>query len=126
MHSYWTWFLKKKNEIIMCNNDEAIAVFKHSSNEEFLARDLSHYKPKTMPVLEMVTRFCFGEDTWLAEKRSQEESGLCKVNEGNEKYRRSRNNKCRNFPGSDGEDVDVNAQQPSSRILNTLMLNQER
>ena len=41
--------------------------FKHNIHNEWLARHLGHEKPKSMAALmELLTRFCVGEDSWLA------------------------------------------------------------
>lgn len=67
VRDYWTHFQKKKNEIVDCDDVEAIVAFKHDVSDEFLSRDFGYYKPKTKPILMgMVTRHITGEDTWLA------------------------------------------------------------
>jgi hypothetical protein len=43
---YYTRLLKKKNEIVDCDDTEAIVVFKNGVSDEFLTRDFREYKPK--------------------------------------------------------------------------------
>ena len=63
----WTRFLTKKNQIVDCPDAEALAAFKHSIRDEWLARHLVQEKPKSMAALmALMTRFCAGEDSWLA------------------------------------------------------------
>src|SRR3990170_4349578 len=63
----WTRFLIKKNQIIDCPDAEALAAFKHSIRDEWLARHLGQEKSKSMAALTaLMTRFCAGEDSWLA------------------------------------------------------------
>ena len=60
-------FLIKKNQIVDCPDAEALAAFKHSIRDEWLARHLGQEKPKSMAALTaLMTRFCAGEDSWLA------------------------------------------------------------
>ena len=62
----WTRFLIKKNQIVDCPNGEALAAFKHSVRDEWLARHLGQEKAKSMAALTaLMTRFCTGEDSWL-------------------------------------------------------------
>ncbi len=64
---FWTWFLTKKNLIVDCPDAEALAAFKHNIRDEWLARHLGQEKPKSMAALTtLMTRFCAGEDSWLA------------------------------------------------------------
>ena len=64
---FWTRFLTKKNQIIDYPDAEALAAFKHSIRDEWLARHLGQEKPKSMAALAaLMTRFCAGEDSWLA------------------------------------------------------------
>ncbi len=64
---FWTRFLTKKNQIVDCPDAEALAAFKHSIRDEWLARHLGQEKPKSMAALTtLMTRFCAGEDSWLA------------------------------------------------------------
>ena len=60
----WNRFLSKKNQIIDCPDAEALAAFKHSVRDEWLARHLDQEKPRTMAALtSLMTRFCAGEDS---------------------------------------------------------------
>ena len=62
----WTRFLVKKNQIVDCPDAEALAAFKHSVRDEWLARHLGQEKPKSMSALtSLMTRFCAGEDSCL-------------------------------------------------------------
>ena len=64
---FWTRFLTKKNQIVDCPDTEALAAFKHNIRDEWLARHLGQEKPKSMAALTtLMTRFCMGEDSWLA------------------------------------------------------------
>ena len=64
---FWNHFLMKKNQIIDYPDAEAVASFKHSSHDEWLARDFGQEKPKTMAALtSLMPRFYVGEDSWLA------------------------------------------------------------
>ena len=66
----WNRFLTKKNQIVDCPDAEALAAFKHSVRDEWLARHLGQEKPRTMAALtSLMTRFCAGEDSWLARSR---------------------------------------------------------
>lgn len=48
---------------------EALATFKHSVRDEWLARQLDQEKPKTMAALTaLMTRFCADKDSWLARR----------------------------------------------------------
>lgn len=104
--------MKKKNEIVDCNDVEATTTFKHDTDDESLFRDFGHFKPKTMPdLMEMMTRFCAGEDTRLAKKRAVEKTpGSSDTKDGNGKSRRNCRNKCqagggkkRQFQGKKGK-----------------------
>ena len=64
---FWNRFLTKKNQIVDCPDAEALAAFKHNICDEWLARHLGQEKPKAMAALmTLMTRFCAGEDSWLA------------------------------------------------------------
>ena len=64
---FWTQFLTKKNQIVDCPDAEALAAFEHNIHDEWLARHLGQEKPKSMAALTTpMTRFCAGEDSWLA------------------------------------------------------------
>ena len=47
----WNRFLTKKNHIVDCLDAEALAAFKHSICDEWLARHLGQEKPRTMAAL---------------------------------------------------------------------------
>ena len=67
--------LVKKNQIVDCPDAEALAAFKHSVQDEWLARHLGQEGPKSMTALTaLMNRFCTGEDNWLAHK-SNDASG---------------------------------------------------
>ena len=89
---FWTRFLTKKNQIVGYPDAEALAAFKHSIRDEWLARHLGHEKPKSMAALmALMTRFCVGEDSWLARsKNTASEAGPSKVKNNNGKLRRNR------------------------------------
>ena len=60
-----------KNQIADCPDAEALAAFKHNIRDEWLAQHLGQEKPKSMAALMMLmTRFCAGEDSWLARSNS--------------------------------------------------------
>ena len=62
-HKLWNIFLTKKNQIIDCPDAEALAAFKHSVRDEWLARHLGQEKSRTMAALTtLMTHFCAGED----------------------------------------------------------------
>ena len=64
---FWTRFLIKKDQIVDCPDTEALAAFKHSIYDKWLARHLDQERPKSMAALTaLMTRFCAGEDSWLA------------------------------------------------------------
>ena len=61
---FWTRFLTQKNQIVDCPDAEALAAFKHSIRDEWLARHLGQEKPKSMAALTaLMTHFCAGEDS---------------------------------------------------------------
>ena len=92
----WNMFLTKKNQIVDCPDAEALAAFKHSVRDEWLARHLGQEKPRTMAALtSLMTRFCAGEDSWLA-RCSTSDPSTSEVRDGNGKSRRSKNNKRQN------------------------------
>ena len=49
--NFWIRFLIKKNQIVNCPDAEALAAFKHSVWDEWLARHLGQEKPKSMAPL---------------------------------------------------------------------------
>ena len=68
---FWTRFLTKKNQIVDCPDAEALAAFKHNIRDKWLARHLGQEKQKSMAALTtLMTRFCAGEDSWLARSNS--------------------------------------------------------
>ena len=86
----WNRFLTKKNQIVDCPDAEALAAFKHSVWDEWLARHLGQEKPRTMAALiSLMTRFCAGEDSWLA-RSGTSDPGTSKVRDGNGKPRRNK------------------------------------
>ena len=93
----WTRFLIKKNQIIDCPDAEALAAFRHSVWDEWLARHLGQEGPKSMTALTaLMTRFCAGEDSWLARRSNNTVyPGTFEVRYGNGKPRRSKH-KCHN------------------------------
>ena len=106
---FWTRFLTKKNQIVDCPDAEALASFKHSIHDEWLARHLGQEKPKSMAALmALMTRFCAGEDSWLAHsKNTASEMGTSEVKNSNDKLRRSRHKRRSN--GDNSDDTTVNA-----------------
>ena len=83
----WTRFLIKKNQIVDCPDAEALAAFKHSVQDEWLAAHLGQEKPKSMAGLTAVmTRFCAGEDSWLAcRSNSTNNAGTSEARDGSGK-----------------------------------------
>src|SRR5215216_1657267 len=78
----WTRFLIKKNQIVDCPDAKALAAFKHSVRDEWLARHLGQEKPKTMAALTaLMNRFCAGEDSWL-DRRSNSTATLAPLRPG--------------------------------------------
>ena len=85
---FWNRFLTKKNQIVDCPDAEALAAFKHNVRDEWLARHLGQEKPRTMAALtSLMTRFCAGEDSWLA-RRSTSDPSTSEIRDGNGKSRR--------------------------------------
>ena len=89
----WTRFLVKKNQIVDCPNAEALAAFRHSVRDEWLARHLGQEGPKSMTALTtLMTHFCAGEDSWLARRsNSASNQGTSEIRDGNSKLRGSKN-----------------------------------
>ena len=88
---FWTQFLKKKNQIVDCPDAEALAAFKHNIRDEWLTRHLGQEKPKTMAALtSLMTRFCVGEDSWLARKGTSDPS-TSEIRDDNGKPQRNKN-----------------------------------
>ena len=91
----WNRFLTKKNQIVDCPDAEALAAFKHSIRDEWLARHLGQEKPRTMATLtSLMTRFCAGEDSWLA-RRGTNDPSTSEIRDGTRKPWRNKN-KLRN------------------------------
>ena len=109
----WNRFLTKKNQIVDCPDAEALAAFKHSVRDEWLARHLGQEKPRTMAALtSLMTRFCMGEDSWLARSGTSDPS-TSEVRDGNGKPGR---NKSKHRSNKDRPDnTAVNAGFRSSR-----------
>ena len=64
----------------------------------------------------LMTRFCVGEDSWLARKRTHpDEPGTSEVRDGNGKPRRKKNKRRSKPNGSDPEDTIVNARFANSK-----------
>ena len=75
VRQFWTRFLTKKNQIVDCPDAEALAAFRHNIRDEWLARHLGQEKPKSMAALTtLMTRFCAGEDSWLARSSNMTKS----------------------------------------------------
>ena len=89
---FWTRFLTKKNQIVDCPDAEALAAFKHSIHDEWLARHLGQEKPRSMAALTtLMTRFCAGEDSWLPRSNNNTcEPSTSKAKNNNCKPRRNR------------------------------------
>ena len=112
-HKVWNRFLTKKNKIVDCPDAEALAAFKHSVRDEWLARHLGQEKTRTMAALtSLMTRFYAGEDSWLA-RCSTSDPSTSEVRDGNGKSRRNNNNKRRN-KGDSTKSMAVNAEFKSS------------
>ena len=84
-----TRFLVNKNQIVDCPDAEALAAFKHSVRDEWLARHLGQEGPKSVTALTaLMTRFCAGEDNWLARKSNNaSDLGTSEIRNGNGKPR---------------------------------------
>ena len=106
---FWTRFLTKKNQIVDCQDAEALAAFKHNIRDEWLTQHLGQEKPKSMAALTtLMTRFCVGEDSWLA--RSNNISKNRGTSDTKDSNGRSRHNKHKRRVNSDNtEDTTVNA-----------------
>ena len=112
-HKLWNKFLTKKNQIVDCTDAKALAAFKHNIRDERLARHLGQEKPRTMAALtSFMTRFCAGEDSWLAHRGTNDPS-TSEIRDGNRKSWRNKN-KCRNKEESP-DNTTVNARFRGSR-----------
>ena len=105
----WTRFLIKKNQIVDCPDAEALAAFKHTVLDEWLARHLGQEKPKSMAALTaLMTRFCVGEDSWLAPRSNRtSDPGTSEARYGNGKPRRNKHKRRNN--NEETQDTAVNA-----------------
>ena len=113
---FWTRFLTKKIQIVDCPHTKALAAFKHNIHDEWLARHLGQEKPKSMAALTtLMTRFCAGEDSWLA-RCSTSNPSTSEVRDGNGKPRRSKDQ--RRTKGNSPKSTTVNAGFKSSRQNN--------
>ena len=97
-HKLWNRFLIKKNQIVDCPDAEALAAFKHSVRDEWLARHLGQEKPKSMAALTaLMTRFCVGEDSWLARRSNNTSNpGTSEARDSNGRPRRNKNKRQHN------------------------------
>ena len=116
---FWNRFLTKKNQIVDCPDAKALAAFKHNVRDEWLARHLGQEKPRTMAALtSLMTRFCAGEDSWLA-KCSTSDPSTSEVRDGNGKSRRrkdQRRNK-ENGPNSTAVNAGFKSSRPNNKTL---------
>ena len=110
---FWNRFLTKKNQIVDCPDAEALAAFRHNVRDEWLARHLGQEKPRTMAALtSLMTRFCAGEDSWLA-RCSPSDPSTSETRDGNGK---ARHNKDRRWTKDKSpKSTAVNARFKSSR-----------
>jgi hypothetical protein len=109
----WNRFLTKKNQIVDCPDAEALAAFKHSVRDDWLARHLGQEKPRTMAALtSLMTCFFAGEDSWLA-RSSTSEPNTSELKDGNRKPRR--NKELRWVKDNSPRSTAVNAGFKSSR-----------
>ena len=106
---FWTRFLTKKNQIVDCPEAEALATFKHNIRDELLARHLGQEKPKSMAALTtLMTRFCAGEDSWLARSNNITKSpGNSDTKDNNGRSRRNKHKRHININNTG--DTTVNA-----------------
>ena len=105
---FCTRFITKKNQIVDCPDAEALAAFKHSIRDEWLARHLGQEKPKSMAALTaLMTRFCAGEDSWLTRSKNNA-SDACTPDVKNNKDKSRRNRYKRRNNNDNTEDKAVN------------------
>src|SRR3954467_10834653 len=110
---FWNRFLTKKNQIVDCPDIEALAAFRHNVRDEWLARHLGQEKPRTMAALtSLMTRFCAGEDSWLA-RCSTSDPSTSEIRDGNGKPWRNKDR--RRIKGKSPKSTAVNAGFKSSR-----------
>ena len=83
--------------------------FKHNIRDEWLARHLGQEKPKSMAALTtLMTRFCTGEDSWLARSNNMTKSpGNSDTKDSSGRSRR--NKQKRRINSDNAEDTAVNA-----------------
>lgn len=116
---FWNRFLTKKNQIVDCLDVEALATFKHNVRDEWLARHLGQEKPRTMAALtSLMTRFCAGEDSWLA-RCSTSDPSTSEVRDGNGKPRCRKDQ--RRTKENSPKNTTVNAGFKSSRPNNKTL-----
>ena len=105
---FWTRFLTKENQIVDCPDAKALAAFKHNIRDEWLARHLGQEKPKSMAALTtLMTRFCVGEDSWLARSGTTPHSGTSDVRDSNGKPRCNRHKRQNNDDNTEDTAVNV-------------------
>lgn len=68
---FWTPFLKRKNEIVDCSDAEALAAFRKNINHEWLSREFSHYKSRTITELTVIMN-----KFWWRGQLTHQEEGL--------------------------------------------------
>ena len=115
---FWTRFLIKKNQIVDCPDTEALAAFKHSIRDEWLARHLGREKPKSMAALiALMTRFCAGEDSWLARSNNiSKNHGTSDTKDTNGRPRRNRHKRRNN-----GDNAEARQSMPDSGDLSPFL-----
>ena len=106
---FWTWFITKKNQIVDCPDAEALPAFRQNIRDEWLARHLGQEKLKSMAALAtLMTRFCAGEDSWLAHSNDMtKRPGNSDTKDNNGMSRRNKHNRRINRDST--EDTAVNA-----------------
>jgi len=112
----WNQFLTKKNQIVDCPNAEALAAFKHSVRDEWLAGHLGKEKLKTMAALTApTTLFCAGEDSWLPRRsNSSGDPDTSEVRDDNGKPRQNENKRRNNNDDADNTTVNAGFSGPKS------------
>lgn len=97
-------FLKKKIDIVNCDDAEPIVEFKLVVFDEFLSRDFGYFKPKTMlTLMEMATRFYSSKDAWLAKLKVHD--GDPSTSDMKDEHQRSKHN-CKNKHRNKDDDDD--------------------
>ena len=98
--------------IVDCPDAETLAAFKHSARDEWLARHLGQEKLRTMADLtSLMTRFCVGEDNWLA-RSSTSDPSTSEVRDGNGKPRRNKSKRRNNEDRPDNTAVNAGSGAP--------------